>query len=560
VKFELNPGFRCLASNGSRVAAGTRGGSIVEWNPKTLDESAAWTLGGAPVVALMARPGGRWLAADEEGTLWEAGRPVGTGPTHQFLASPDPSWFVTLGREALVLNEALDPIRAGPKLSERPHAAAISPGGTLVAIAGRRLTLWWLETGDCERRPLACSFVDFADPAHILLVQDEWIDLYDLETWTRRRSIRCPDGAVTCAWLDRAARRLFVGTDRGRVVPIDLEAGRAETPVPLDPVPVTALAPFDGGLAALQERGLVVLSTNPLSLRGSHDRHASGEIKAVELCPDRNLMATADERSVRLWNLDTGIQRARFACEQSLAAVSPDGLHVALADAGSIRLIDARSGDESRVEAGAGVSRLRFAPTGKLLGAMTTFDTLLLVSIAERAPFLLPGRYRAFAFSHPTGLLAAVTLDASLRVFDYLGRNQLFNRRVAEEALAVEFSSDESCVGVLDASGAVRTVALDSGRDVSLVRGPAPADQLRFAVGDGGKLIAVGTAWGDVQLFYDGQKLSEFRLERDLHRMVLRGDRLWCACVDASGSPARFADAVSFGVSVDALFAYKLSR
>jgi hypothetical protein len=208
------------------------------------------------------------------------------------------------------------------------------------------------------------------------------------------------------------------------------------------------------------------------------------------------------------------------------------------------------------------IYKLRIAPSGKSLAFLSTYDRLSLISLLDRKQTIIPGHFRAFGFSNPSGLIAGVTVDNLLKIYDYTGRNTLFTQRLSHDVAALEFSPNETHLGLLDYAAVVHAVNLDTGREIARVSCPSPVDQVRFAVGEEGKLIALGTPWGDLQLFYDGQKLAEINLNKDLRRLVLHEDRLWCASIDSTGpetSPIRWVEVSRLEVGYSALFAYKLS-
>jgi WD40 repeat protein len=573
VKIELNPVFKCLASSGDIAAAGTRGGSIVFWDASLGRERAACRIGNPSIGSIVSTSDSTWLAADQSGTLHlieESGvlRSVSGEPVHFMALSAEPKGLLTAHSELILRDvQTLDVLKRGPALSGRIRSAACSPVGTTFAVADRSLLLWRPEEGDVERRDLSCAFVDFIDHAHLVVANAEWVDVYDLSGWTRRRSMRCFDGNVTCGWLDRAAQTAYVGTDRGFVVPFDLSTGQPRRPAALGSSPILALAPIRDGLVALQERAAHVLSRRLLETRGALSRHAESADLA-DFHPHKELLVSSDAHSIRLWNSRTGVQINAVQEERPINAVSttisPDGSLVAFATYGStsLHVFDVASARETTIDARALVYQLRFAPTHRALGLLSTYDAIVLISMTDHKQTILPGQYRAFTFSHPTGMVAGIAVDNTLRIFDYTGRNSLFQQRLDGEIARVEFGAGEDCVGLLDFSSNIRTVNLDTGREVCRIACPDPTDDVRFAVGDEGKLVAAGSNRGCVQLYYEGQKIAEFKLEYELRRLSIHDGKLWCACIESVGPDNQstcFAEAASFSVAYDALFAYKLS-
>lgn len=572
MKIELDPVYSCLAASGDRLAAGTRGGSILFWDAAAGRERAALRIG-APVVCLEPLSAGVWLAADSSGALHlieESGvvRSVSNEPVHHTALSADPKSLLTAHSELLLRDAStLEILRRGPPVSGRVRSAACSPVGTAFAVADRSLLLWRPEEGDAERRELACAFVDFLDHAHLVVAGAEWVDLYAIDGWTRERTLRCFDGTITCGRLDRAARIAYVGTDRGLVVPFDLASGQARRPVSLGPSPILAIAPLQDGLGVLQERSAHVVSREPFQRRGTFERHADAP-ELIEFFPGRDLLVSSDARSVRLWSPRDAVQRDAVQDERPhnavSIAVSPDGSRVALAAYGSthVRVVETASMRETSVDVRALIYKLLFAPTNRILGLLSTYDSIALVTLLDGRQTIVPGQYRAFTFSTPTGLVAGISVDNTLRIFDYTGRNRLFQQRVDGEIARVEFGAGEDCVGLLDFSSTLRAIDLDTGREACRVPCPDPTDDVLFAVGESGKLVAAGSRRGLVHLFYEGRRIAEFKLERELRRLSIHGDALWCACIESTGpenSPTHCAEAVSFSVAYDALFAYKLS-
>jgi hypothetical protein len=499
VKIDVNPVYTSLACAPGRIAAGTRSGTVIVWEGGV--EAEFWFLGGAPVTSLAALGLDLWLAADEEGTLWrisQLAEPILRGGIRAVTVTSDGSRVLVAGRELTLRPAGLDPLDSwigGPSPTGRVRSVACSPSGTAFAVADRSLLLWRPESGSL-RRDLSCQAVDFWDDDRLVAVGEEWIDVYELSSWTRVRSIRV--AGVSCARVDRAAGRVYAGTARGEILSFDLSTGEGRSETPAETTRILALGPE----AALTER-IVHEGGRRLG------RHSREDVEFWDLDPDRGIAATRDAESIRVWDLSRGIQRPETA--------EPPSPRVVLDGEGSLWM---HGRDAS-----------------------------------ER---VLPGHYRAFARSRGAGLIAGVTVDAVLKIYDAAGLHLLFQQRIPADVVRVEFAPEEDHVGLLGLSE-LRVVALDSGREVSRASVPVPPDKTLFALGEGGKLAAIAPEWGPIRIHYDGRMLAEFPVSRELRGLRVRGDRLWIACLDAGPRRGRLLELDSIDVSYETLFAWRLS-
>jgi WD40 repeat protein len=155
-----------------------------------------------------------------------------------------------------------------------------------------------------------------------------------------------------------------------------------------------------------------------------HDR----EIRTVALSPDRELVASAQARLVRVWDLRRGIAIATLPTDDPILpsarpalAFSPDGQLLAIA---RLRSIDVWERSTARIvrtlPVQDDITSLSFSPQGKYLGAAA--GTLWIWDAAtgrSSATFGLPGRTNVFDWSADERLVATGARDGTtVRLFD----------------------------------------------------------------------------------------------------------------------------------------------
>src|SRR5262249_13673522 len=147
-------------------------------------------------------------------------------------------------------------------------------------------------------------------------------------------------------------------------------------------------------------------------------------LNPLAIALDGKTLATAQERTVRLWDLTTGRQRAILRGhdgDKLCAAFSPDGKLLATGEGdhdrpGTVRLWDAVTSEQlaSLTRQTGRVESVAFSPDGKLLAGTIGDEVKVWDVKTQRVRAMLQGR-GPVAFS-PDGKLLAVTARDTLSV------------------------------------------------------------------------------------------------------------------------------------------------
>ncbi|MFF8278889.1 trypsin-like peptidase domain-containing protein, partial [Streptomyces lateritius] len=155
----------------------------------------------------------------------------------------------------------------------------------------------------------------------------------------------------------------------------------------------------------------------------------TGEVRAAAYSPDRRTLATAGaDKTIRLWNTDTGKTRTTLKGHSdgvNAMAFSPDGSTLATAGADrTIRLWDTDTGKTRATLEGhtQGVTAVAYSPDGRILATVGADSTTRLWEAADgKALAILEGHTQALtavAF-HPNGrTLATGGADTTVRLWD----------------------------------------------------------------------------------------------------------------------------------------------
>jgi WD40 repeat protein/serine/threonine protein kinase/energy-coupling factor transporter ATP-binding protein EcfA2 len=267
----------------------------------------------------------------------------------------------------------------------------------------------------------------------------------------------------------------------------------------------------DGRWVGVASRDGAVTLARP-ALPPRPDAGHRGPITGMTLSPDGKTVATCGEdRRVRLWEVESGDQRASFVEREKVVdlAYSPDGALLATgSDDGTVRLRHSKSLDVVATLKGHGsrVFRLRFSPDGSLL-ASTSYDrTVRLWDVRQRRVARTLRGYRQFvldaAFS-PDGRWLATTAGDRVRVWD-LRRPRGRSRDLGGHSFWVYCLAFTRDGGLLSGSfdRSVRRWSLQGGASRELIRAPARVHTV--AVHPDGRRLGTCHSDGTVRLWAAG--------------------------------------------------------
>ena len=175
-----------------------------------------------------------------------------------------------------------------------------------------------------------------------------------------------------------------------------------------------------------------------LTGRERHERPFAGEVTSVAVAPDGNWLACGGmDGTVRIWELDTGQQRAALTGHESSdyggvasVAVAPDGNWLASGGSdGTVRIWDVATGKERATLTGhecsryGGVASVAVAPDGSWLASAGTDGTVRIWDPAtgqERATLTshMAGPHGAVAVAPDGTWLASGGSDGMVRIWD----------------------------------------------------------------------------------------------------------------------------------------------
>lgn len=392
------------------------------------------------------------------------------------LADVDPDRLV----EMHSFVEKRPPQRFGPiDVEAMPSAATMSRDGHRLAVAL-----------DARTRGLRAIGRDNSDSR---------IVVYDASNCQAVRSIRHPGGPTNQLALSADATSLFVvsakGTppNRGRATAWDLGVGKKTADLfdwPGGDTPVVFSS--DGRYAASTAPSGAIIQWALPSWKVVRETHGT-PITSMAFAPNRELIATADDNSLRLWNVQDGQPLARIARPRlapSGLTFSPDSRAIAAILYGEVVLFDARTLDEyCRRRLPSGVRCLAFSGDGARLAvgagsSVYLLETKSLTPVVELATTLARGpqgfelageseiitprnldwSVESLAFSPDGALLAAAEKllhDGAASIWDLKQRRErhvLHN--VAPHSSLLSFSPDGAALVMAPATSPKRETAL----------------------------------------------------------------------------------------------------
>ena len=190
-------------------------------------------------------------------------------------------------------------------------------------------------------------------------------------------------------------------------------------------------------------------------------------VREIAFTPDGKLIASvSNDRTVRIWDGNTGAELRKFDTDNYLVAVSADNRLVAMIDQGQIEIRDINSGEltASLPTDKFDFVSLAFSPDGSLLaggGFGLDDNAIRIFDVAEQKRIrIIKGNtntVQRVAFLSDGHRLLADSADRSIRIFDVSTGRQLSGIRLPVGSGGVQ-SSEMSPDETLIASGTVKTI------------------------------------------------------------------------------------------------------
>ncbi len=253
--------------------------------------------------------------------------------------------------------------------------------------------------------------------------------------------------------------------------------------VPAAPVSM-AFFPEGWRLATVSEDGTVSLWSISVTHRGTGQTTGvlrllatlklPGRVQTGAVSPDGKALATAEDGTVRLWDVVTGKELSAAAGRTQRVhslAFSPDGKVLASAgEGGTVRLWDSASGKEVKALHGQDprVAAVAFSPDGRRLvvGGGDSRVRIWDVATGQQVRVWDGGGAAGLVVS-PDGKSAAVRSGKAVHVFDMSTGREVARRELAGTVTALAFSPDGRGLAIGTSAGQVEVWDVTKG-------GPAP--------------------------------------------------------------------------------------
>ena len=454
---------------------------------------------GGAVSAVAFSPDGRIMAAASSTgnniRFWnvaarrQIGMPLPVSGAGAVAFSPDGKFLATGSDVGAQLWSVATHRRIGSPLPvQEVDAIAFSPDGRMLATAGNggTATLWDVATHRSIGSPLPVQEVDTIAFS--------------------------PDG------------RMLATAGIGSTATVWDVATRQQTgsPLPVQGVGAVAFSPDGKTLATEDLDSTARLWDVTTHLEIGQPLIASAGVPAsifsAAFSPDGNILATAGNKGIQLWDLNLHVQLSVTSpTSDGAMAFSPDGKTIAIAgDNSGLSLLDLtinqRSGFPLVVQpkvSGASSMEMAFSPDGRILA--TAFDGLVrLWDPATRrklGPPLPVSGAADVAFS-PDGKIIATSDTDGIQLWDLATRHRLGRPLPFPGALTAAFSPDGKILAVVDANG-THLWNLATHRQLGRTL-PGSADAIRFSTN--GKIVVTSNENGTINLIDTATRRSTGRI------------------------------------------------
>jgi WD40 repeat protein/DNA-binding SARP family transcriptional activator len=190
----------------------------------------------------------------------------------------------------------------------------------------------------------------------------------------------------------------------------------------------------------------------------------AGEIRTAEWSPDGAYIITAgQDKTIRIWDARSGEGLKHFTTEAAAASAlwSPDGSRLLVAAGGTVRILDAQTG-ETILQKQAPTGNFSFAawsPSGDRFAAADDINTLWIwnaLSGAQLSPLdANHGPVRSVQWSHDGRYLVSAHVDNLARIWDVQGKDPPLDLEHDASVQFAAWSPDDSQVATGTADGRI---------------------------------------------------------------------------------------------------------
>ncbi|MFP5415901.1 MAG: DUF4082 domain-containing protein [Actinomycetes bacterium] len=262
-----------------------------------------------------------------------------------------------------------------------PTAVAYAPDGRTIAVgtASGSVSLYDAGTGRVVstltgHADAPITAVQFSPDGSLLASggRDSTVRLWPTRGGSQVRVLHAQEQAVRALAFSPDGSQLLAGGEDTRAMLWDVGSGALTQVFPgaSDFVTAVAFSPDGRAIAVASRDARITLLARSGQATGTLRGH-TGEITSLAFAPDsRTLASSSADETVRLWDVDAGVQRASLdghVGPVAAVAFSPDGATLTSGGRdGSLRVWDAASGNQRRADTeSAPVVSLAVSPDGK---------------------------------------------------------------------------------------------------------------------------------------------------------------------------------------------------